>query len=78
MGRRRRKNPIQGLDYGSEGFSPRRGIEYFFIGLVVFSIMVGISALADGPVFIGRAVAFVLIASTAVGVIGVFTENVPF
>lgn len=78
MGRRRRKNPIEGLDYGPEGFSPRRGIQYFFIGLVAFSIMVGISTLADGPISIVRAAAFVLIASAVVGVIGVFTENVPF
>jgi hypothetical protein len=58
-------------------FSPKRGIEFFFYGLIVFSIMVGISALSGELASIAGAVAFILIMSLVAGLFGMFTEKVP-
>lgn len=59
-------------------FSPKRGIEFFLAGLVVFSIMVGISALSGELVSMSRGVVFVLAFSLLAGLFGIFTEKVPF
>ena len=58
-------------------FSPKRGAGFFFLGLVAFSIMVGISALFGGVASVAGAVTFVLIVSVVAGLIGMFTEKVP-
>jgi hypothetical protein len=61
-----------------KGFNPRRGLEYFFIGLVVWSITASISALGGAPASFPGAVAFVFGVSVLGGVIGMFAKNVPF
>jgi hypothetical protein len=58
-------------------FSPRRGVEFFFYGLIAFSIMVGISALSGELASASGAVAFIFIMSLVAGLFGMFTENVP-
>jgi hypothetical protein len=59
-------------------FSPKRGVQFFFFGLIGFSIMVGISALSGELASIVGAVAFAVLFSLLAGLIGMFTENVPF
>ena len=58
-------------------FSPARGLWFFVVGLVVFSITVGISALLGELASLWGAVAFVVAMSALAGLIGMFTENVP-
>jgi hypothetical protein len=58
-------------------FSPRRGLEFFLMGLFVFSIMVAVSAVMGTVASIGGAIAFVLGVSAVAGLIGMFTEKVP-
>jgi hypothetical protein len=47
------------------------------LGLVVFSITVGFSAMFGEVASIGGAVGFVVGMSVVAGLIGMFTENVP-
>ena len=47
------------------------------MGLVVFSIMVGITAVTGTVASIGGAIAFVVGVSVVAGLIGMFTEKVP-
>ena len=65
------------LEKRRQRFSPRRGLEFFLMGLVVFSIMVGITAVTGTVASIGGAIAFVVGVSVVAGLIGMFTEKVP-
>lgn len=65
------------MDRRRERFSPRRGIEFFFVGLVVFSIVAGIGALFGEVASLATSLAFVLIMSVLAGLIGMFTEKIP-
>ena len=59
-------------------FSPKRGLGFFALGLVVFSVMVGFTAAIEGIASPGGAIAFVLGFSFLGGLIGMFTDRVPF
>lgn len=73
-----RKSKFQNwVDKRRQRFSLKRGVEFFFVGLVAFSIMVGISALSGELASFAGGVAFVLIMSLLAGLIGMFTEKVP-
>lgn len=60
-----------------ERFSPKRGVEFFFFGLIAFSIMVGMGALSGEVASLTRAIIFVVAASAVAGLFGMFTEKVP-
>jgi hypothetical protein len=73
-----RKSKVENwLEKRRQRFSPRRGLEFFVMGLLVFSIMVGITAITGNVASIGGAIAFVVGVSVVAGLIGMFTENVP-
>ena len=59
-------------------FNPMRGVGFFFIGLIVFSVMIFVSALTRDVASVAGALAFVLVMSVLAGLIGRFTEKVPF
>jgi hypothetical protein len=65
------------LEKRRQRFSPARGLSFFFLGLVAFSIVVGFSAMFGEVASMGRAVVFVIGMSLVAGLIGMFTENVP-
>jgi hypothetical protein len=74
-----RKSKLQNwTEKRRQRFSPRRGLGFFLAALVVFSVIIGFSAVTGSVASAGGAVAFVLIFSALAGLIGIFTEKVPF
>ncbi len=57
-------------------FNPKRGVTYFFLGFVIFPIMLGIDAVFGTGMTIGGAALITLGGSILIGVLGVFTEHV--
>jgi hypothetical protein len=57
-------------------FNPERGILYFFLGWIIFPIMIGVEAISGTDFSLSRMVLGTLAMSVLVGVLGTFTENV--
>lgn len=73
-----RKSRIENwADKRRQRFSPKRGLGFFVAGLVVFSVMIGVTALSSGVASTSGAVLVVLGFSALAGLIGTFTEKVP-
>ena len=71
-GVRRRSRPIRTvLD-----FNPGRGILYFFLGWIIFPIMIGVEAVSGADFSSSRMLLGTLAMSVLVGIVGTFTENV--
>ncbi len=75
---RRKPRFEQWIERRRQRFSPKRGLEYFVIGLVIFSLMAGINAVTRGVVSPTGALAFILGFSLIGGLVGMFTEDMPF
>lgn len=57
-------------------FNPKRGILYFFLGWIIFPVMIGIETFSGTDFDLSRMVLATLALSVLVGVLGTFTENV--
>lgn len=57
-------------------FNPKRGILYFFLGWVIFPLLVGVDALLGSDLSLSRLAIGTLCLSVLLGVLGTFTENV--
>ena len=57
-------------------FKPRRGVLYFFLGWIIFPVMIGVEALSGSDFTLSRMVMGTLAMSVLVGILGTFTENV--
>jgi hypothetical protein len=57
-------------------FDPKRGILYFFLGWIIFPVMIGIEAISGTDITLGGMVLVTLAMSVLVGILGTFTENV--
>ena len=57
-------------------FSPKRGLLYFFLGWIIFPLMMGIDAIFASDFTLSRMVLATLALSVLIGVAGTFTENV--
>ena len=57
-------------------FNPGRGVLYFFLGWIIFPIMIGVEAILGTDFSLSRMVLGTLAMSVLVGVLGTFTENV--
>lgn len=74
-----RKSPLQNwLHKRRQRFDPARGLWFFLAGLVVFPSAVGIGWMFGEQASLAGAIAFVLIMSLLAGLVGMFTEKVPF
>lgn len=78
MNRKAAKQIACGQQPVFEGLNVKRGRDYFFVGLLVLPVIVGLSTLTGGSFSLPGAIAFVLIVSILAGVIGTFTGNVGF
>jgi hypothetical protein len=57
-------------------FDPRRGVQYFLAGLILFPILIGVDAISGADIAWSRLAVGSLAMSTLVGIAGMFTENV--
>lgn len=57
-------------------FSPKRGLLYFFLGWIIFPVMIGVDAIFGAEFTLSRMVLATLALSVLIGVAGTFTENV--
>jgi len=57
-------------------FNPKRGVLYFFLGWVIFPVLIGIEALFGTDFTLSRMVIGTLAMSVLIGILGTFTENV--
>ena len=57
-------------------FNPKRGVGYFFLGWIIFPIMIGVEAISGTDFTLSRMVLGTLVLSALVGILGTFTENV--
>lgn len=57
-------------------FNPKRGLMYFFLGWIIFPIMIGVEALSGTDFTLSRMVLGTLSLSVLIGIFGTFTENV--
>jgi len=57
-------------------FNPKRGVLYFFLGWIIFPVMIGIEAMSGTDFTLSRMVLGTLALSVLVGIFGTFTENV--
>jgi hypothetical protein len=57
-------------------FNPKRGLTYFFLGWIIFPIMIGVEALSGTDFTLSRMVLGTLSLSVLIGIFGTFTENV--
>jgi hypothetical protein len=57
-------------------FNPKRGVLYFFLGWIIFPLMIGLDAISGSDFALSRMVLATLALSVLVGVLGTFTENV--
>ena len=78
MSKRQRRKLKAAMQPTSKGYNPGRGRDYFVISLVLLPMTVGASALAGASVSPAGAIAFVVGFSVFAGLIGTFTDNVPF
>ena len=78
MNRGRRRKLQQERKPYPEGYNSKRGKEYFFVALTISLVMIALRFVFHGPVPILNAAFFVILFSVAAGIIGTFTNNVPF
>ena len=79
MNRRHSKNRIEPLPQAEEGFSPRRGLIVFLITLfVVGPIMVGTQYLGGGSFSLVGSLVFIVGLAVVAGIIGLWTDKLPF
>lgn len=57
-------------------FNPKRGVLYFFLGWIIFPVMIGVEALSGTDLTLSRMVMGTLAMSVLIGILGTFTENV--
>ena len=57
-------------------FNPKRGVQYFFLGWIVFPMLIGVEAFSGADFTLGRMVMGTLALSVLAGILGVFTENI--
>lgn len=57
-------------------FDPKRGVLYFFLGWIVFPIMIVVEALSGTDFAVSRMLMGTLAMSALIGILGTFTENV--
>lgn len=57
-------------------FNPKRGVLYFFLGWIIFPVMIGIEAISGVDITLSRMVLGTLALSVLAGIAGTFTENV--
>ena len=57
-------------------YNPRRGLQYFLFGWIIFPVLLGIEAYSKANLSIETITVGTLVMSIFVGVIGMFTENV--
>lgn len=57
-------------------FNPKRGILYFFLGWIIFPVMIGVEAIFGTEFTLSRMALGTLAMSVLVGIVGTFTENV--
>lgn len=57
-------------------FNPKRGLLYFFLGWIIFPVMIGIEAISGTDLTLSRMALGTLALSILVGIVGTFTENV--
>jgi len=57
-------------------FNPKRGVLYFFLGWIIFPVMIGLDAISGSDFALSRMVLATLALSVLVGLLGTFTENV--
>jgi cytochrome bd-type quinol oxidase subunit 2 len=67
----RRNFPEKALD-----FNPQRGLMYFFLGWIIFPVMLGLEAISGTDFALSRMVLGTLALSTLAGIAGTFTENI--
>ena len=58
------------------GFNPKRGLLYFFLGWIIFPVMIGIELISGSDFTLSGMVLGTLALSVLAGVAGTFTENV--
>ena len=57
-------------------YNPKRGVAYFFLGWIIFPIMMGVEAVSGTDFTLSRMVLGTLALSALVGILGTFTGNV--
>ena len=57
-------------------FNPKRGLLYFFLGWIIFPVMIGVDAIFGAEFALSGMLLATLALSVLVGVAGTFTENV--
>lgn len=57
-------------------FNPKRGLEYFILGLFIFPVVAALNAAFGGELSFRSVLIFTAICSTTAGIAGVFTEDV--
>lgn len=57
-------------------YNPKRGVLYFFLGWIIFPVMIGVEAISGTDLMLGRMLVGTLALSVLVGILGMFTENV--
>jgi hypothetical protein len=57
-------------------FNPKRGLRYFFLGWIIFPVMIGMEAISGTDFTLSRMMLGTLALSVLVGILGIFTENV--
>lgn len=57
-------------------FNPKRGVLYFFLGWIIFPVLIGVKALSGTDFTLSGMVIGTLAMSVLIGILGTFTENV--
>ena len=57
-------------------FNPKRGVLYFFLGWIIFPVLIGVKALFGTDLTLSGMVIGTLAMSVLIGILGTFTENV--
>ena len=57
-------------------YNPKRGVLYFFLGWIIFPVMIGVEAISGADFTLSRMLVGTLALSVLVGILGTFTENV--
>lgn len=57
-------------------FNPKRGVQYFFLGWIIFPVIIGIEAISGTDFTFSRMLLGTLTLSVLIGIAGTFTENV--
>ena len=57
-------------------YNPKRGILYFFLGWIIFPVMIGVELISGTDFTLTRMLVGTLALSVLVGIFGTFTENV--